>query len=171
MVTRGHLLSACSTALTEPIEKAFPTGLRVGLGPSWSDRRGIPHIGVLDRVWVDIYRQPVYKVNVAEVREPTFLVLVALADGRRHGYGIIQDVERLSNGKTKLRAGTLYATLDRLTADGLIEEAGEEVVDGRFRRYYRLARRGSAVLETESKQRLVVSKEALRRLRVAGAFA
>jgi DNA-binding PadR family transcriptional regulator len=101
---------------------------------------------------------------VKEIREPTFLVLVALADGRRHGYGIIQDVERLSNGQTTLRAGTLYATLDRLTSEGHIEEAGEEIVDGRLRRYYRLTMRGSAMLESESKQRLAVSKEALRRL-------
>jgi DNA-binding PadR family transcriptional regulator len=106
--------------------------------------------------------------GVNEVREPTFLVLVALADGRRHGYGIIQDVERLSNGKTTLRAGTLYATLDRLDSEGLIEGAGEEIVDGRLRRYYCLTGPGSAVLESESKQRLTVSKEALRRLRVAG---
>ncbi len=113
-----------------------------------------------------------------EVREPTYLILVALADGRGYGYGIIQDVERLSDGKTTLRAGTLYATLDRLAADDLIEGAGEEIVEGRLRRYYRLTKSGSAVLETESKQRLAVSKEALRRLRVtsgkprlAGGFA
>jgi DNA-binding PadR family transcriptional regulator len=105
---------------------------------------------------------------VAEVREPTYLVLVALADGRRHGYGIIQDVERLSNGKTTLRAGTLYATLDRLTSEGCIEAAGEEIVDGRLRRYYRLTSRGSAVLESESRQRLAMSREALRRLRHSG---
>jgi DNA-binding PadR family transcriptional regulator len=106
---------------------------------------------------------------MTEVREPTFLVLVALASDRLHGYGIIREVERLSNGKTVLRAGTLYATLDRLSSQGLIEGAGEEIVDGRLRRYYRLSDRGSAILESESKQRVAVSKEALRRLRVARA--
>jgi DNA-binding PadR family transcriptional regulator len=100
----------------------------------------------------------------SEVREPTFLILVALAGGPRHGYGVIQDVERLSRGKTKLRAGTLYATLDRLSSDGLIGNAGEERVEGRLRRYYRLTSRGSAVLEAESRQRLTLSREALRRL-------
>lgn len=104
---------------------------------------------------------------MTEVREPTFLVLVALASDRLHGYGIMQEVERLSNGKTVLRAGTLYATLDRLGMEGLIEGAGEEIVDGRLRRYYRLSDGGSAILESESKQRVAVSKEALRRLRVA----
>ena len=103
-----------------------------------------------------------------EVREPTFLVLVALADQRRHGYGIIQEVERISKGETTLRAGTLYAMLDRLTDDGLVEVEGEEVVDGRLRRYYQLTARGSTVLTEESRRRVATSKEALRRLRVAG---
>jgi PadR family transcriptional regulator PadR len=106
-----------------------------------------------------------------EIREPTFLVLASLADDRRHGYGIIQEVERLSNGGTRLRPGTLYAMLDRLTHDGLIHVAGEEVVDGRLRRYYRLTAQGIATLEAESRRRMAVSKEALRRLRVAGSLA
>jgi DNA-binding PadR family transcriptional regulator len=106
-----------------------------------------------------------------EIREPTFLVLAALADGRKHGYGIIQDVERLSDGGTHLRAGTLYAMLDRLTNDELIQMAGEEVVGGRLRRYYELTPRGSTVLATESRRRMVVSKEALRRLRLVGGMA
>jgi PadR family transcriptional regulator PadR len=106
-----------------------------------------------------------------EMREPTFLVLAALAGGRRHGYGIIQEVERLSEGGTHLRAGTLYAMLDRLAHDGLIIPAGEEVVDGRLRRYYELSTKGSALLATESRRRVVVSKEALRRLRIAGNLA
>jgi len=103
-----------------------------------------------------------------EVREPTFLMLVALAEGPRHGYGLIQDVERLSGGKTKLRPGTLYATLDRLSSKGFIEASGEEVVEGRHRRYYRLTSAGTAVLESESKQRLATAAEALRRLGISG---
>jgi DNA-binding PadR family transcriptional regulator len=106
-----------------------------------------------------------------EIREPTFLVLAALAGERRHGYGVIQEVERLSNGETRLRAGTLYATLDRLGHEGLVAPAGEEVVDGRLRRYYRLTAQGSATLGTESRRRMAVSKEALRRLRLAGGLA
>jgi PadR family transcriptional regulator, regulatory protein PadR len=106
-----------------------------------------------------------------EIREPTFLVLAGLADGRLHGYGIIQEVERLSAGRMRLKAGTLYAMLDRLSSDGYIASAGEEVVDGRLRRYYELSPEGSALLASESRRRMVVSKEALRRLRVAGALA
>jgi len=103
-----------------------------------------------------------------EVREPTFLVLAALANGRKHGYGIIQEVLRLSGGATELRAGTLYAMLDRLAHDGFIARAGEEVVEGRLRRYYELTAQGSMLLATESQRRMAVSKEALRRLRLAG---
>jgi DNA-binding PadR family transcriptional regulator len=105
-----------------------------------------------------------------EVREPTYLVLTALAEGRLHGYGVIQEVERLSGGKTRLRAGTLYAVLDRLTHEGVIEVAGEEVVEGRLRRYYQLTGGGATALAVESRRRVAVSNEALRRLRVAGSF-
>jgi DNA-binding PadR family transcriptional regulator len=111
------------------------------------------------------------KSDVDEVREPTFLVLTALAGGPLHGYGIIQEAEQLSKGRVQLRAGTLYATLDRLSADGLVEEAGEETVEGRFRRYYRLSKPGTALLAAESRRRMAVSKEAIRRLRVLGAWA
>ncbi len=104
----------------------------------------------------------------SEMREPTFFVLTALAGGPRHGYGVIQEVERLSEGRTKLRAGTLYAAFDRLTADGLIEVESEEVVDGRLRRYYRLTESGNLTLGAESRRRMTISKEALRRLRLSG---
>ena len=106
-----------------------------------------------------------------EMREPTFLALAALADGRKHGYGIIQEVDRLSHGRTRLRAGTLYAMLDRLTHDGMIASAGEEVVEGRLRHYYELTASGTAALAAESRRRVSVSKETLRRLRLAGGMA
>jgi PadR family transcriptional regulator, regulatory protein PadR len=107
----------------------------------------------------------------SELREPTFLMLTALADEPRHGYGVIQEVERLSGGETKLRTGTLYAAFDRLSGEGLIAVAREEVVEGRLRRYYRLTESGSAALDAESRRRMSVSKEALRRLRLAGGYA
>src|SRR5262245_12351996 len=72
------------------------------------------------------------------LQEPTFLVLAALAVEPLHGYGLIQAVSELSDGRVTLRAGTLYPALDRLTAERLVELAREEVVDGRLRRYYRL---------------------------------
>jgi DNA-binding PadR family transcriptional regulator len=83
------------------------------------------------------------------MQEPTFLILTALADGPQHGYGIISDAERISAGRTRLRAGTLYAALDRLQSDGLIAADREEIVDGRLRRYYRLTDDGAAALAAE----------------------
>ena len=107
----------------------------------------------------------------SELREPTFLILTALAGGPRHGYGVIQEVERLSQGRTRLRAGTLYAAFDRLSREGLIEVAREEVVEGRLRRYYRLTEAGGTALDLDSRRRMAVSKEALRRLKLSGGFA
>jgi DNA-binding PadR family transcriptional regulator len=84
------------------------------------------------------------------LREATFHILTALARGRRHGYGIITDVAGQSEGRVKLQAGTLYAALDRLCADGLVAQAGEEVVDGRLRRYYALTSSGAGRLAEET---------------------
>jgi len=103
-----------------------------------------------------------------EMRGPTYLVLATLADGRKHGYGIIQGVSEVSGGTTTLKAGTLYAMLDRLETEGLILGDGEEVIDGRLRRYYKLTPDGTTALAEESKQRLRVSKETLSRLRLSG---
>ena len=88
----------------------------------------------------------------AAVREPTFLILTALAARAQHGYGILLDVEEISGGRVKLRAGTLYAALDRLCTDGWVAVDREEVVDGRLRRYYRLTDLGTARLEAEVKR-------------------
>jgi DNA-binding PadR family transcriptional regulator len=83
------------------------------------------------------------------LQEPTFLVLSALAGEPLHGYGIIQAVVQLSDGEVRLRPGTLYPALDRLTGDGLVEMDREEIVDGRLRRYYRLSDGGAARLREE----------------------
>jgi PadR family transcriptional regulator, regulatory protein PadR len=83
------------------------------------------------------------------MREPTFLVLAALAGGRKHGYGLIADAKQLSDGRVILGVGTLYAVLDRLGEQGLVEAAGEEVVDGRHRRYYELTDTGLTALEAQ----------------------
>jgi len=94
-----------------------------------------------------------------------------LAEGKKHGYAIIQGVASLSDGDVELKAGTLYAMLDRLTFDGVIELAGEEIVEGRLRRYYELTPEGTTMLAEESKRRVKVSNIALRRLRFVGGFA
>ena len=100
------------------------------------------------------------------LREPTFLILAALAPQPLHGYAIIGEVADLSGGRLALRPGTLYGALDRLADEGLLESDREEVVDGRMRRYYRLTDAGAALLEREA-ARLQDNADAARRRLVA----
>src|SRR4051794_19780042 len=83
------------------------------------------------------------------IRETTMLILSALAGESLHGYGLVQQVHKLSAGRVRLSVGTLYRSLDRLAEDGLVCLDREQVVDGRLRRYYRLTESGAAVLEAE----------------------
>ena len=85
----------------------------------------------------------------ASLREPSFLILTALAAGAQHGYGIMTDVAEISDGRVRLRPGSLYAALNRLVAEGLVEFDREEIVDGRLRRYYRLSSAGGQRLAAE----------------------
>ena len=84
------------------------------------------------------------------MQEATFLILTALAAGSQHGYGIITDVQTISAGRVQLKAGTLYAALERLRADKLVEVDREEIVDSRLRRYYRLTPAGAELLAAEA---------------------
>ena len=105
------------------------------------------------------------------MQEPTFLILTALAADPQHGYGIMTDVGRISEGRVRLRAGTLYAALDRLRAEGLVETDREEIVDTRLRRYYRITAEGSARLEAEVRRLRANAAAAARRLGLAGGTA
>ena len=95
-----------------------------------------------------MYADTLY-VGQVGLQEPSFFILTALAREPLHGYGVMQAVAELSNGRLQLRAGTLYAALDRLTEDGLLIVDHEEAVEGRLRRYYRLTDKGVAQLEEE----------------------
>jgi DNA-binding PadR family transcriptional regulator len=99
------------------------------------------------------------------MREATFLILTALAGEARHGYGITQEVGTLSGGRVRLLPGTLYAALDRLAAQGLVELDREEVIGGRLRRYYRLAADGLAALDGEAARLRSLATAAEGRLR------
>jgi DNA-binding PadR family transcriptional regulator len=99
------------------------------------------------------------------IQEPTFLILTALAAGAKHGYGIMSDVARISDERVNLRAGTLYAALDRLRAEGIVDVDREEIVDGRLRRYYRLTPSGTEVLAREAARMHSNASIATRRLR------
>ena len=76
-----------------------------------------------------------------------FHILLALVDRNRHGYGVIQDVERRTAGELRLGTGTLYTAIARLVELGLIAEADR--TDER-RRYYQLTTLGRAVLRAET---------------------
>jgi DNA-binding PadR family transcriptional regulator len=104
-------------------------------------------------------------MTTAPMREPTLLVLTSLAAEPQHGYAVIQDVLRITEGRVRLRAGTLYAVLDRLRADGLIEVDREEVVQSRLRRYYRISALGAQQLAEETARRRRQATVAERRLR------
>jgi DNA-binding PadR family transcriptional regulator len=83
----------------------------------------------------------------------TYHILLALATGERHGYGIMQEIAALSEGVLRLGPGTLYSTLKRMLADRLIEETAERpdpALDDARRRYYALTGFGRQVLDAET---------------------
>jgi DNA-binding PadR family transcriptional regulator len=99
------------------------------------------------------------------MQEASYLILTALASGSQHGYGIIADVSEISDGRVRLRAGTLYTALDRLRVDGLIAVDREEIVDNRLRRYYRLTSAGEKRLADEAARLHANAIAAMRRLK------
>lgn len=94
-----------------------------------------------------------------------FLALTALVDEPRHGYGIVQEVDRLSGGRVQLKIGSLYGVLDRLAGEGLVALDREEVAQGRLRRYYRLTDSGAGALEEEAGRLAANARAATARLR------
>ena len=79
-------------------------------------------------------------------------ILVALADGDRHGYGIMQDVAARTDGAVRLGPATLYGSIKRMLHDGLIEELDERpdaAGDDVRRRYYRITSRGRRLAREE----------------------
>jgi DNA-binding PadR family transcriptional regulator len=97
-------------------------------------------------------------------------ILLALADGDRHGYGIMQEVERLTSGSVRMGPGTLYGTIKRMLASGLVEEADEGPdpdLDDERRRYYRMTPLGRAVLQAETaRMEALVGAARAKRVRV-----
>ena len=105
------------------------------------------------------------------MQETTFLILTALAAGSQHGYGIMTDVDQISSGRVRLRAGTLYTALERLRADRLIEVDREEIVESRLRRYYRLTPTGTERLAEEADRLRSNAHVAMSRLEMSGGAA
>ena len=106
----------------------------------------------------------------AQLPQPAFWILTVLAAGRRHGYEIMREASEASEGGVELKVTTLYAALERLEREGLIVTDGEEVVNGRARRYYRITDAGSGRLaqEVEVLERSVrAARERLTHVRIA----
>ncbi len=84
-----------------------------------------------------------------------FHILLALADSERHGYGIMQEIAARTNGATRMGPGTLYGSIKRMLADGLIEASDERpdpALDDERRRYYRLTNFGQRVVRAEAQR-------------------
>ncbi len=84
-----------------------------------------------------------------------FNILLALADGEKHGYAIMQEIESQTGGTMRMGPGTLYGSIQRMLKDNLIAEAQKQVepVHGEERRrYYRLTGFGQRVLEVETRR-------------------
>ena len=88
-------------------------------------------------------------------------ILLALGTDARHGYAIMQRVAETSDGRIRILPGTLYATIKKLLADGLIEEVDpprDADSDDARRRYYRVSRRGRAAAEAETRRLALLVK-------------
>jgi DNA-binding PadR family transcriptional regulator len=105
-----------------------------------------------------------------------FHILLTLAEEEAHGYAIMQEVAKRSEGTLKVGPGTLYGAISRLLADKLIEESEERpdpAMDDSRRRYYRLTHLGGAVLAAETQRlsdlvRAARSTKAIRKMKPAG---
>ncbi len=111
--------------------------------------------------------------TISPLTPAAFYILIALADGDRHGYAIMQEVSKRSGGTVRLGPGTLYGAISRLLRDGLIEETEERPdpkMDDSRRRYYRLTGEGGLALAAETKRlealaRLARSTRTVRKLK------
>ena len=94
-------------------------------------------------------------------------ILLALAGGDRHGYGIMREVARQSDGRYKLGPGTLYDNLQKLLDQGIVDECSPRSSgDDPRRRYYRLSRFGRGLLATEIARLEAVVREARQHLKI-----
>jgi DNA-binding PadR family transcriptional regulator len=93
-------------------------------------------------------------LSAEPISEPVFFILLSLADGRKHGYAILKDVERLSQASLLLSTSTLYGALGRLEERGHVERvlAGGEPAPGLPRKVYVLTPQGLALLNAEARR-------------------
>lgn len=110
---------------------------------------------------------PPFKITPA-----VFHVLLSVADGKAHGYGVMSEVEERTRGRVKIGPGSLYFTLDRLADAGLIEGAESPAdADDERRRYYRLTPYGRSVLVSELEMMAAIVESACAKRLLADASA
>ena len=100
-----------------------------------------------------------------------FHILLALADGEKHGYAVMQEVEEMTEGKVQMGPGTLYGSIKRMLAAGLIEESDDRpdpTLDDERRRYYRHTGLGHKVLREETERMAELMALARRKHVLAG---
>src|SRR5499427_4992290 len=100
-----------------------------------------------------VRRSELDPVSFLPLPQAAFHILVALAQGDRHGYAIMQEVATGTGGRLKLNPGTLYTTIRRLLDQGLVVELDERPdpeKDDERRRYYRLTDIGREVAKAEA---------------------
>lgn len=102
--------------------------------------------------------------------EPMFHILLSLADGDKHGYAILKDVARRTEGKVEFSTGTLYGIIKRLVSEGMIAKSAfrpAPAEDDDRRRYYRLTPFGRqvAIAEAERLEKIVALARAGKLLR------
>jgi DNA-binding PadR family transcriptional regulator len=96
----------------------------------------------------------------APLSEPLFHILLSLADGPRHGYGIIQEVELRTGGHLRLGAGTLYSAIKRIRSWGWVQEVRAPGGRDHRRRYYGLTSVGRRVMKSEARRLEALVKHA-----------
>lgn len=90
--------------------------------------------------------------DLLPLKPADLFVLLVLADGPRHGYGIMKEVERQSQGAVRLEVGSLYRLIARLSETGLIEDVPGESPDGERRRDYRITALGRRIAGAEARR-------------------
>ena len=108
--------------------------------------------------------------NMLPLTPTVFHMLLALADGEKHGYGIMRAVEAETQGQMQIRTGSLYGSIRRMIEAGLIEEMNERPdpeLDDERRRYYRLTDFGRRVLTAEA-ARIAQAMAAIERKQILG---
>lgn len=105
----------------------------------------------------------------APLKQTDFLILAVLSDGPLHGYGIVQAVDDLSDGRVQLRPGDVYRVLYRMHRQGLIEPAQVRDPEDERRSYYAITDRGREIAEAEARLLSGVSSRLLAGQRADGA--